>query len=204
MKTHRKCRGFTLVELLVVMSIIAMLVALLLPAVNAARESSRGVVCANNLRQFGIGMHEHASRHGTYCTGAWNWSEDGCVTEKGWVADLVNSGIPVGEMRCPSNPTQVSEVFNQLLTLAPAPTDNCTNYAGTPGKTLPSGALLLNVCRNIINNNVAPLSRNRKFRIDQSSGCFAVVQNQITLRIKYFVQRLARSPVSLTCRRAPN
>ncbi|MDR3619341.1 MAG: DUF1559 domain-containing protein [Paludisphaera borealis] len=61
--------GFTLIELLVVVAVVGLLVALLLPAVQAAREAARRMQCASNLRQMGLGVHQYLSTHGVFPAG---------------------------------------------------------------------------------------------------------------------------------------
>jgi prepilin-type N-terminal cleavage/methylation domain-containing protein len=66
-------RAFTLIEMLVVISIIGMLMALLLPAVQAAREAGRRNTCKNNLREIGVALLNHESAHGHFPSGGWGY-----------------------------------------------------------------------------------------------------------------------------------
>jgi prepilin-type N-terminal cleavage/methylation domain-containing protein/prepilin-type processing-associated H-X9-DG protein len=125
--THR--RGFTLVELLVVIAIIGVLIALLLPAVQSAREAGRRTQCKNNLHQLATAVLNYESVHGrlppsvvidlatspTANNGAWgvhghllNHLEEENLRDlvdisKAWDLQLAISGIKIGVYSCPSD-----------------------------------------------------------------------------------------------------
>lgn len=68
-----KPNGFTLVELLVVIAIIGVLVALLLPAIQSAREAARRTQCGNNLKNIALAAQNHHDAHEIFPTGGWGW-----------------------------------------------------------------------------------------------------------------------------------
>jgi len=87
----RNRQGFTLIELLVVVAIIGVLIALLLPTIQAARESARRVGCWSNLRSIGIALHTYHDAHKTFPPGGIEWRGGNDLSQRqlGWCVFLL-------------------------------------------------------------------------------------------------------------------
>ena len=181
-------RGFTLVELLVVIAIIGVLVALLLPAVQAAREAARRARCQNNLKQLGLAAHMF---HDTYrklpFNGTGVYGQPNVAGSGSWAYQV----MPYAEMLNVFNSTQgftaydtsAAHVHDKTLVLFLCPTrarkgfktDNATGHAGSmtdyvinPRINSPNDSPI----ENINENNRPDANRNLSFITDGTSNTY--------------------------------
>jgi prepilin-type N-terminal cleavage/methylation domain-containing protein len=118
--THATRSAFTLIELLVVIAIIGMLVALLLPAVQAARESARAAQCQNNLKQMGIGLLNYHDTYKAFPRGGWPVSSNALSwsaailprIEEQPLYDTINRNVPYTD---PTNVTPGRTIVNVFI-----------------------------------------------------------------------------------------
>ena len=122
-----RTRGFTLVELLVVIAIIGILVGLLLPAVQAAREAARRMQCTNQLKQFGLGLHNYASTFKKFPAGSGGSSTGSPLGNNSRVNAMVGL-LPYIEESALYNMMQTTQTYGTVTYApgGPAPWDS--NY----------------------------------------------------------------------------
>lgn len=189
MRTQRK--GFTLVELLVVIGIIAVLMSILLPSIGKARQAASTIKCANNLRQVGQGVHIYLSNNNGYFPPSYGYRDSGINAAGVWDASKAWgyqqwSGFILGTVsndafKCPAMPDGGVPATN--------PKDGDLAPGQTPDNTAAPAAATFNTALNDTNYQNAYLAAyknaNGSFADDQAGRLAYAVNEALFARPKF-------------------
>ena len=160
-------RGFTLVELLVVIAIIGILVALLLPAIQAAREAARRTQCSNNLKQLGLACHNYADKYqerlpwnsdpAWQAWWGWNNTDQNGTRRFGWVRDWswIVAALPYMEQQA------LYDQFNFHVR---------NNDGNAANAKIPGGPTNAELRKSVLTTTICPSNDQDPLQFDQNEG----------------------------------